>query len=75
MFPNLKYCRMIGTAGFSTMQYIIYRGDKKTKIRTYYNGNPVPVLRVSKTIRTRILLRTTNLPLIFSVPVPVLQFQ
>ena len=31
----------------------------KKKIRTYHYGNSVPVLSVSKTIRTRTRLRTT----------------
>ena len=54
---------------------IDYLPRKKTKFRRYHNGNSVPVLSVSKTIRTRTLLRTTIWPLISSVPVPVLSFQ
>ena len=52
-----------------------YLEKKKTKFHTYQNGNSVPVLSVSKTIRTHTLLRTKIWTLISSVPEAVPNFQ
>ena len=48
-------------------QIIDYLPRQNKKIRTYYYRNPVPVLSVSKTVRTRTRLRTTIWPWISSV--------